>query len=46
MKKKWSFYEVEETKIKEISSKYKISELLARILVNRGITDEEEIEFF
>ena len=46
MKKKWSFYEAKEAKIKEISSKYNISELLAKILVNRGITDEEEIRIF
>lgn len=46
MKKKWSFYEVEEEKINEISSKYKISELLARVLVNRGITDEQDIKIF
>lgn len=46
MKKKWSFYEVEEEKMNEISSKYKISELLARVLVNRGITDEQDIKIF
>ena len=46
MKKKWSFYEVEEAKIKEISNKYNISELLARVLVNRGITEEQDIKVF
>lgn len=46
MKKKWSFYEVEEKQIEEISSKYNISELLARILVNRGITEEQDIKIF
>ena len=46
MKKKWSFYEVEELKIKEISTKYNINELLAKILVNRGITEEKDIRIF
>lgn len=46
MKKKWSFYEVEEAKINEISNKYNISELLARVLVNRGITDKQDIKVF
>ena len=46
MKKKWSFYEVEESKIHEISNKYNISELLAKILVNRGITNEQDIRIF
>ena len=46
MKKKWSFYEVEEARIKEISNKYNITELLARILVNREITEEQEIRIF
>ena len=46
MKKKWSFYEVEEAKIREISNKYEISEILARALVNRGITDEQDIRIF
>ena len=46
MKKKWNFYEVDEVKIKEISRKYNISELLAKILVNRGITEENDIRIF
>lgn len=46
MKKKWSFYEVEQEKINEISNKYNINKLLAQILVNRGITEEEEIKKF
>ena len=46
MKKKWSFYEVEQEKINEISNKYNITKLLAQILVNRGITKEKEISTF
>ena len=46
MKKKWSFYEVEQEKINEISNKYNITKLLAQILVNRGIIEEKEIRTF
>lgn len=46
MKKKWCFYEADKNKIKEISNKYEISELLAKILVNRGITEENNIRVF
>lgn len=46
MKKKWEFYEVDDKKIDEISEKYNISKLLARVLVNRGITDDEDINIF
>lgn len=46
MKKKWCFYEIDESKIKELSNKYEISELLAKILVNRGITEENDIRVF
>ena len=46
MKKKWVFFETDEDKVDEISKKYKISKLLARVLVNRNITDEEDINIF
>ncbi|MBO4816452.1 MAG: single-stranded-DNA-specific exonuclease RecJ [Clostridia bacterium] len=46
MKKKWEIYYADEDKINEIASKFNISKLLARILVNRGITKNEEIEVF
>lgn len=46
MKKKWSFYEIEEAKIEEISNKCNIDSLLARILLNRGITDIQDIKTF
>lgn len=46
MKKKWEFYDVDDKKIDEISEKYNISKLLARVLVNRGITDDEDINIF
>ena len=46
MNKKWQIYETAENKIKEIEEKYQINTLLATILVNRGITQEEEIRLF
>lgn len=46
MKKKWEFYEADDKKIEEISEKYNISRLLARVLVNRGITNDEDINVF
>lgn len=46
MKKKWEYLEQDEKLIKQIATKHNISELLAKILVNRGITGEEEIEIF
>lgn len=46
MKKRWEFYDVDDKKIDEISEKYNISKLLARVLVNRGITEDEDINIF
>lgn len=46
MNKKWEINRPDEQKVKEIENKYKINNLLAKILVNRGITTEEEIQQF
>lgn len=46
MNKKWEFYNSDESIIKNIASKFKISELLATVLVNRGICDEKDVELF
>lgn len=46
MNKKWEFYEENEEKIKEISEKFNISNLLAKILVNRNVIEDEEIRKF
>lgn len=46
MNKKWEFYEENNEKIIEIAKKHNISELLTKILVNRGITDDKEIDTF
>lgn len=46
MTKKWQVYETDETKVKELTEKYAINSLLATILVNRNIIEEERIQVF
>lgn len=46
MTKKWQVYETDETKVKELTEKYAINSLLATILVNRNIVEEEQIQVF
>lgn len=46
MNKKWEYYEAQEEKVEEISNKFNISKLLAKILVNRDIVEDEEIKIF
>ena len=46
MKKSWQYYEQNNDLAKKISKKFGISELLAQILINKGIVEDEEIEIF
>ena len=46
MNKKWEYYDVNDEKVKEISQKFNISNLLAKILVNREIIKENQIQTF
>ena len=46
MNKKWEFYGENSEEIIDIEKKHNISELLTKILVNRGITDDKEIDTF
>ena len=46
MNRKWEFYNVDDDKIREISEKHGISELLATVLYNRGILNDDEIDVF
>ncbi len=46
MNKKWQIYETNENKIQEIQEKYQLNQLLATILVNRNITEKEDIRLF
>ena len=46
MKKKWEYYEIKKELIEKISTKHNISKLLATVLVNRNITEDEDIKVF
>ena len=46
MNKKWQIYEVDEEKVEELSNKYHLNKLLATILANRNIVNEEQIRLF
>ncbi len=46
MNKKWEFYNSDIDKVKEISEKFNISELLATVLVNREIVEDEDVKIF
>ncbi|MDR0978799.1 MAG: hypothetical protein LBL91_02520 [Lachnospiraceae bacterium] len=46
MTKKWVLCEADKDKVKNMSTKYGISQLLAKILINREITDESELNVF
>ena len=46
MNKKWEFYKTDEELVNRISEKYNISEVLATVLVNRNIVEDEDIKIF
>ena len=46
MNKKWEICECNEDLVKKIEEETGVSELLATLLVNRGITNKEEIDIF
>ena len=46
MNKKWEYYDVNEERIEEISNKFNISKLLAKILVNRQVINDKQIHMF
>jgi single-stranded-DNA-specific exonuclease len=46
MNKKWECYECDEKQVESLARKYGISKLLAKILVNRNLTDDEKINVF
>ena len=46
MNKKWECYEIDEKELKEFMQKYNLNELLARVLINKGITNKEDIDLF
>lgn len=46
MKKKWQICEANEERIEKIKQKYQLNDLLATILVNRGIVEDKKIKVF
>lgn len=46
MYKKWEYCEPSLELVKKISDKFAISELLAKVLVNRDMTKEDDIKIF
>ena len=46
MNKKWEFYKPDEKLVNEIAQKYNISDVLATVLVNRNIIEDEQIKVF
>ena len=46
MNKKWQIYETNQEQIEDLKNKYGLNDLLATILSNRNITEEEQIRLF
>ena len=46
MNKKWECYEVDENKVQGLMTKYNVNEILARILVNKNISTQKEMDLF
>lgn len=46
MNKKWECYQADSDKVDELMEKYDLNEILARILVNKNLTEKEDIDLF
>lgn len=46
MKKRWEYYNPDKNMVNELTKEFNISELVAKALVNRGITQKEEVDVF
>ena len=46
MNKKWQIYQTNEEQVEKLKKEYGLNELLATILSNRNITEEEQIRLF
>ena len=44
--KKWIFFESDNERISQVSKKYNISPLIAKVILNRGITSDDEISHY
>jgi len=46
MNKKWECYEIDEEKVEKIARKYNVSKLLAKILINRDLVEDDKVNIF
>lgn len=46
MNKKWECYQTDSDKVAELIKKYNLNEILARILVNKNLTEKKDIDLF
>lgn len=46
MNKKWECYEIDEEQVEKVARKYNVSKLLAKILINRNLIEEDKINIF
>ena len=46
MNKKWEFYDANEALVEDFMAEFGISSILAKILINRGITNYEDVKIF
>ncbi|MBR6033957.1 MAG: single-stranded-DNA-specific exonuclease RecJ [Clostridia bacterium] len=46
MNKKWEIYDADEQKIQELKEKYNIPEIVAKVLVDRNVIKDEDIEIY
>ena len=46
MNKKWECYEIDENEVEKLARKYNLSKLVAKILVNRNIVEDEKVNVF
>ena len=43
MNKKWEYYEIDENIVGKVATKYNVSRLLAKILINRNLIEDEKV---
>ena len=46
MKKKWELIDADLNKVNEIANEFDIPELIAKVLVDRGVTEKEQVEMY
>ena len=46
MNKQWDIYNVDEKKVKELANEFCISELVARIIVHKGLIEKKDVNVF